>query len=72
VTTALYVRPETAPPVSVLLDRCDRCHVAAALWTVQTPAGEMLLCGHHMNEHSAAITRAGYDFTSRNEFAAAA
>ena len=45
--------PQTA------LDRCDRCGSQAYL-RAQLPTGsELLFCGHHGNEHRAALLVAG-------------
>lgn len=48
-------------------DRCDRCMAQAYVRaTLQTGAG-LLLCGHHANEHRAALLVAGAAFHDESD-----
>ncbi|WP_219414390.1 DUF7455 domain-containing protein [Pseudonocardia nigra] len=40
-------------------DRCDRCGAAAKVRASLPTGGELLFCGHHAREHSAALRAIG-------------
>ncbi len=53
------------------MDRCDKCHVAKATYSVDEipfrfddngtlPVGQLLLCDHHTNRYMAALLSNGY------------
>lgn len=47
-------------------DRCDRCGAVGKV-LVRAHSGELVFCGHHASEHSAALIDKGYRFTSEKE-----
>ena len=38
------------------MNRCDRCGASAKAQII-TPSGDVLLCGHHLAQHVAALAR---------------
>lgn len=49
------------------LFRCDRCN-AKAQAVAQFLAGEILLCGHHWNEHKSVIVETALSYYAEPEF----
>jgi hypothetical protein len=43
-------------------DRCDRCRARAYVRATLNVGAELLFCGHHANEHRAALAVAGASF----------
>ena len=43
-------------------DRCDRCRAQAYVRATFPSGAELLFCGHHANEHRAALLVAGAAF----------
>jgi hypothetical protein len=53
--------------------KCDNCHVANAVVSVETPAGELGLCGHDYDTLARAnIVFAGYPSNDFREMTSAA
>ena len=47
-------------------DRCDRCN-AEAKARVELKAGDLLFCGHHLNEHMDKLMELGVGISTRKE-----
>ena len=48
-------------------DRCDRCRARAYVRATLNAGAELLFCGHHANEHRAALLVAGATFHDESD-----
>jgi hypothetical protein len=63
VTTSATTFPVLTDAVPLTMaDRCDRCPSQAYVRATLPGGMELLFCGHHANEHRAALAVAGASF----------
>ena len=60
-TTTFPLGKEAVPDLT-RADRCDRCGSQAYVRATMTTHAELLVCGHHANEHRPALLVAGATF----------
>lgn len=69
-TTTPTLIADLAVPLTAA-DRCDRCSSQAYVRATLPSGAELLFCGHHANDHRAALLVAGASFYDETDKLAA-